>query len=63
MGPFDCDQLNGAAILNQPRGRMFVPQTFGVPPPPQVSGGVHAPQVTSPPQPSEIEPQVCDAPQ
>ena len=33
------------------------PQTFGVPPPPQVSNPVHVPQSSVPPQPSEIVPQ------
>jgi hypothetical protein len=33
------------------------PQTFGVPPPPQLSGDEHAPQSSVPPQSSEIEPQ------
>src|SRR6059036_3379185 len=33
------------------------PQTFATPAPPQVCGAVQAPQVSVPPQPSEIEPQ------
>src|SRR5437899_3968046 len=33
------------------------PQTFATPPPPQVCGAVQAPQVSVPPQPSEIVPQ------
>src|SRR5438128_12362160 len=33
------------------------PQTFGVPPPPQVCGRVHVPQLRVPPQPSAIIPQ------
>jgi len=38
-----------------------VPQTFGVPPPPQVSGRVHVPQSRVPPQPSAIMPQFAPA--
>ena len=37
------------------------PQTFGVPPPPQVSGAVQVPQLTVPPQPSDTEPQLSPA--
>jgi hypothetical protein len=37
------------------------PQTFGVPPPPQVLGDVHAPQFTVPPQPSGTVPQLSPA--
>ena len=33
------------------------PHTLAVPPPPQVCGDVHEPQVSVPPQPSLIEPQ------
>jgi hypothetical protein len=33
------------------------PHTLGVPPPPHVSGAVHEPQASVPPQPSEMEPQ------
>ncbi len=33
------------------------PQTYGVPPPPQVCGRVHVPQLRVPPQPSAIIPQ------
>ena len=33
------------------------PQTFATPPPPHVCGAVQAPQVSVPPQPSEIVPQ------
>ena len=40
------------------------PQTFGVPPPPQVCGAVHAgPQLTVPPHPSSMVPQFLPAPQ
>src|SRR6185437_6806636 len=40
-------------------GVQFEPQTFAVPPPPQVSPVGHTPpQVTMPPQPSEIVPQL-----
>ena len=35
------------------------PHMFGVPPPPQVSGDWQVPQLTAPPQPSEMEPQSC----
>jgi hypothetical protein len=38
-------------------GSAGCPQTFGVPPPPQVAGGVHWPQSSVPPQPSAIGPQ------
>ncbi|HXC53106.1 MAG TPA: hypothetical protein VN634_19620 [Candidatus Limnocylindrales bacterium] len=34
------------------------PQTFGVPPPPHVSGTAQLPQLRRPPQPLEIVPQV-----
>src|SRR5262249_10477855 len=37
------------------------PQTFGVPPPPQVCGAVQVPQLMSPPQPSGAVPQFCPA--
>jgi hypothetical protein len=38
-----------------------LPQTFGIPPPPQVWGGVQAPQWSVPPQPSGIGPQLAPA--
>jgi hypothetical protein len=38
-----------------------VPQTFSTPPPPQVWGGVQLPQLTLPPQPLSIVPQVLPA--
>ena len=34
-----------------------LPHTFATPPPPQVSGDVHPPQLSVPPQPSEMLPQ------
>jgi len=34
-----------------------LPHTLGVPPPPHVCGAAHVPQLSVPPQPSEIEPQ------
>src|SRR5262245_57632094 len=40
-----------------PLPQMAGPQTFGVPPPPQVCGRVHVPQSRVPPQPSAIIPQ------
>ena len=48
-------RLGDAVKELQEGGRL--PHTFGVPPPPHVSGEVHDPQVKVPPQPSEIEPQ------
>src|SRR5262245_66444055 len=39
--------------------RAPTPHTFGTPPPPQVWGAVHTPQVSVPPQPLEIVPQVA----
>src|SRR5262249_58718271 len=38
-------------------GGVTLPERFGVPAPPQVGGAVQAPQVSVPPQPSEIVPQ------
>jgi hypothetical protein len=35
-----------------------VPQTPGLPPPPQISGGVQLPQPMTPPQPSPAAPQL-----
>jgi hypothetical protein len=35
------------------------PQRFGTPPPPQMSGDAHVPQLTEPPQPSPIQPQLA----
>ena len=37
---------------------MVPPQTLGVPPPPQIAGGVQVPQLSMPPQPSPIGPQL-----
>ena len=39
---------------------MVHPHTFWGPPPPQVSGETHAPQLSVPPHPSEIGPQFLD---
>ena len=35
------------------------PQTFAVPAPPQLAGGVQVPQLRTPPQPSPSEPQLA----
>ena len=37
--------------------QVVLPQTPGVPPPPQLSGALHEPQLRTPPQPSAHEPQ------
>src|SRR5438067_9612800 len=37
------------------------PQTFAVPPPPQVCGAVHVPQESVPPQPFDTDPQLAPA--
>jgi hypothetical protein len=44
-----------------PAGQVFVehPHWFAVPPPPQVCGAVHVPQLTVPPLPSGIVPQLA----
>jgi hypothetical protein len=49
---------HSAPTLEQVRGvQEGTPQTFGVPPPPQMAGEVQVPQVSVPPQPSAITPQ------
>ena len=50
-------QVSKAPIGDDRTQHWAVPQTFGVPPPPQVCGRVHAPQSRVPPQPSAIIPQ------
>ncbi len=47
-------QVFGVQASTPPSG---IPQTFGIPPPPQVSGTVHVPQSSVPPQQSEAMPQ------
>jgi hypothetical protein len=49
------------AVVLTSHGAVLCPQTFGVPPPPQVSGAVQVPQEMVPPQPSGAVPQVCPA--
>jgi hypothetical protein len=55
-------QPSGAVPQFWPVGQVVlgthgVPQTLGVPPPPQVAGAVQVPQLSMPPQPSAMEPQ------
>src|SRR5262249_33700340 len=43
-------------------GKSAEPQTFGVPPPPQIVGDGHAPQASVPPQPFGMAPQLAPCP-
>ena len=54
-------QVSKAPIGDDSTQHWVTPQTFGVPPPPQVSGRVHVPQPRVPPQPSAIVPQFAPA--
>ncbi len=49
------------ATQKEESGSGVHPQTFGVPPPPQVCGAEHAPQFRTSLQPSEISPQLTPA--
>src|SRR5262245_48106272 len=54
-------QVSKAPIGDDSTQHWVTPQTFGVPPPPQVCGRVHVPQSRVPPQPSAIIPQFAPA--
>jgi hypothetical protein len=50
-----------ATPVPQPDVHAAAPQTFAVPPPPQLWGAAHVPQFTVPPHPSGTKPQLSPA--
>ena len=55
------DTKQAISLVTNVAAALF-PQTFGVPPPPQISPGVvHAPHITMPPHPSAMGPQFAPA--